>query len=257
MAPEKSFSPFDDLTWQPVPVITIPREHDTLIIQRRKCPKYDIEMKRHSQSDLIRKYEENNSELYAFLTSKSGVNISSFANVDFLHNSLVAMESAGWKLPEWTEGIYPKKTFAICLRYLKFLSESKFMKLARGGSLLTEIAQTMSTKSERNGKSSQNILIYSGHDVTLVNLMSVLNVADQLEEEPKYAATLAVELYEGSENVMNVRILYFNNETDENPRELMIPECAIPCKFSRFMEIYAEYFVTDYDEMCKSDVTQG
>lgn len=244
--------------WQPVPVISIPREHDTLIIQRRNCPRYDVEMKRQLQSEAIRTYEESNLELYEFLTSKSGVNISTFAGVDFLHNSLVAMETAGWKLPEWTREVYPKKTFAICLRYLKFLTETKFMKLTRGGPLLTEIANSMSLKSDKIvGLISPNISIYSGHDVTLVNLMSVLNVANQLEQEPKYAATLAVELYGGSDDDVNVRVLYFLDETDANPRELTMPDCASPCNLRRFMEVNQEYFVTDYDKMCREVESQG
>lgn len=246
MPPVKEFQPFDDLMWQPVPLETIPREHDTLIIQRRDCARYDIEMERELQSEFVRELDRNNSQLYEFITSKTGVNVTGFRQIDSLHNSLNAMELAGWKLPEWTSGIYPSKTSGITLRYLKFLSETKFMKMARGGSLLTEISKSMLHLNE-----SVKVSIYSGHDVTLVNLISVLNLADQLQEEPKYAATLAVELVRDQiDDDMNVRILYFSNEHDENPREFALPNCANQCKLSQFIEKSEEYFVFDYDKMC-------
>lgn len=244
MPPTKQFQPFDDLAWQPVPLVTIPREQDTLIIQRRECPRYDIEMKRELQSESIRKYEQDNSQLYRFAAEQSGANITSFAQIDQLHNSLNAIESAGWRLPQWVQEIYPKNTSKICLRYLKFLSESEFMKKARGGSLLTEITDIMQN-------SSLTISVYAGHDVTLVNLISVLNLADQLTEDPKYASTVAVELLDQGDDEKHVRILHFINEHDENPREFVMPDCARPCKLSRFVEAYREYLVADYDEMCR------
>lgn len=45
---------------------------------------------------------------------------------------------------------------------------------------------------------NRNVFIYSGHDVTLVNVMRALNISDQTSRKPDYAATLAFELHQGA-----------------------------------------------------------
>lgn len=41
----------------------------------------------------------------------------------------------------------------------------------------------------------RSIYIYSGHDVTLINLMRALGIEHQTSQKPEYAATLVVEMH--------------------------------------------------------------
>jgi lysosomal acid phosphatase len=251
MPPKINYSPFENLQWQPVPVFNIPRETDTIIIQRRDCPRYDIEKEKQLNSDEIRKHEEANFEFYEYLSFHTSENISSFAEAEYLHNSLDAMDKAGWTLPEWTKSVYPEKTREVCARYLRFLTESDFMKKARGGPLLTEIMNSMMGKSQNLNEKS--IAIYSGHDVTLVNIMNTLNILNQTDQVPKFSASLVIELHEKSavEEEMTVRVFYFKNEQDANPTRVQISGCDSPCYLSTFKNIYKDFLVSDFDEMCK------
>lgn len=47
-------------------------------------------------------------------------------------------------------------------------------------------------------KPDRNLLIYSGHDVTLVNVMRALDIISQTARKPDFAATLTFELHENS-----------------------------------------------------------
>lgn len=43
---------------------------------------------------------------------------------------------------------------------------------------------------------SRNLYIYSGHDVTLVNVMRALNISAQTADKPDFGATIYFELHE-------------------------------------------------------------
>jgi lysosomal acid phosphatase len=256
MPPQKSYMPFDDLQWQPVPVINIPRELDTIIIQRRDCPRYDVEKEEQLKSEEIKMHEEANSELYKFLTMKTGENISGFAETEYLHNSLDAMQTAGWTLPTWTASVFPSKTKDIAIRYLKFLTETDFMRKARGGPLITEIINSMTMRSQN--KTQKSIAIYSGHDVTLVNLMHTLRILDQTDQLPNFSAALAIELHENSAALSGyeLRMFYFKNQNDENPIKIntdifcgRVRPCSLRA-LENAMKIW-QIVVHDFDKMCE------
>lgn len=80
-------------------------------------------------------------------------------------------------------------------RSLALLTETPFMKKVKGGALLTEIIDQMTKKRSRTLTPDRSIFIYSGHDVTLVNLMRALNIIDQTTMKPDYASTLVLELH--------------------------------------------------------------
>lgn len=67
------------------------------------------------------------------------------------------------------------------------------MRRIKGGLLITEIADKMIKK--QTGELTQNIFIYSAHDLTLVNMLRGLNVTDQTESLPDYGASLIFELH--------------------------------------------------------------
>lgn len=80
-------------------------------------------------------------------------------------------------------------------RSLALLTETPFMKKVKGGALLTEILDNMTKKRGRTLTPNRSIFIYSGHDVTLVNLMRALDIIDQTTMKPDYASALVLELH--------------------------------------------------------------
>lgn len=116
------------IPWQPVPVISIPRDRDDLIAQKRACPKYDEVYTNQMNSDAIKGIDEGNKNLYKILSLNTGENITSLREVEMLHNTLEAELAAGWTLPDWAENIFPKSTLPLAERYLRLLSDTPFMK---------------------------------------------------------------------------------------------------------------------------------
>lgn len=67
------------------------------------------------------------------------------------------------------------------------------MKRLRGGVLLYEIWQQFLQKA--NKTLTRRIAHYSGHESTVINLLRVLQVADQATYTPEYGALIALELH--------------------------------------------------------------
>lgn len=79
---------------------------------------------------------------------------------------------------------------------------------------MTNIYQLMS-KDQSIKNPSRNLYIYSGHDVTLVNVMRALNISAQTANKPDFGATLYFELHENhSSGQLEVKVSQYI--TDEN-----------------------------------------
>lgn len=102
---------------------------------------------------------------------------------------------AGLNLPDWTENVFPDKMLPLAARNLELLTETPFMKKIKGGALVTEILDQMLKKRSGLLHPERSLFIYSGHDVTLVNVMRAVGVIDETSNKPDYGATLVFELH--------------------------------------------------------------
>lgn len=240
------------IPWQPVPVHSIPRSQDDLIAQKRACPKYEEVYKDQMKSDEIRMLNIDKKNLYRILSVNTGGNISSIADVESLHNVLEAEVAAGWTLPDWTENIFPKATLPLAERYLKLLTDTAFMKRIKGGPLVTEIIETM--EGFKLNSNQRTISIYSGHDVTLVNVMNSLGILHQTSAKPDYSAALTIELHHSldHEDDMDVKIYYYFSSEDKYPKKIDIPDCDSPCALTRFKKVMNGILVNDFERLCET-----
>ena len=115
-----------------------------------------------------------------------------------LYNLLKIESEAGLVLPDWTENIYPDQMLAMAERSYTLFTETNLMKKVKGGAFLSEIMQRMLNKRKKNLSPDRKIFLYSGHDVTLVNVMNSLNILDQTAKLPEYASALCFELHHSS-----------------------------------------------------------
>lgn len=83
-------------------------------------------------------------------------------------------------------------------RSYKLFTETSFMKKVKGGAFITEIYNNFLKKHRTLLQPDRRILLYSGHDITLVNVMNSLNILDQTSRKPDYAAALVFELHHSS-----------------------------------------------------------
>lgn len=240
------------IPWQPVPVVSIARNVDELIAQKRACPKYDEVYRSQMKSEELKAIDSKNQNLYRILSKNTGENISSIRDVELLHNTLEAERAAGWTLPDWTEDIFPERTLPLAARYLRLLTDTPFMKRIKGGPLITEIIDTM--LSRRNQLSERAITIYSGHDVTLVNVMNSMNILDQTTGKPDFSAALAIELHHSLDHIddMDVKIYYYFNSEDKYPKQIIVPGCSAPCALNQLRKVLNAVMVNDFEKLCES-----
>ncbi|CRL05858.1 CLUMA_CG018973, isoform A [Clunio marinus] len=251
MPPLQNTNPLP-IPWQPVPVVSIARDRDDLIAQKRACARYDEVYKAQMNSEEIKAIDERSKNLYKILSKNTGENISSIRDVEFLQNTLEAEEAASWEIPDWTEDFYPSKTLPLAERYLRLLTETPFMKRIKGGPLITEIIETMVAR--KNQLSEKAISIYSGHDVTLVNVMNAMHILNQTSGKPDFAAALAIELHLSLDhkNDMDVKIYYYFNSEDKYPKSIKIPSCDSPCSLDRFRKVMNGLIVNDFEKLCET-----
>lgn len=232
-------------------VVSIPRDRDDIIAQKRFCSKYDQVYSSRINSDEIKKLNEENRNLYRILSQHTGENISTLLDVETIHNTLEAEKSAGWTLPDWTEDIFPDKTLPLAERYLKLLTDTAFMKRIKGGPLITEIIDGMVSK--KSLLTERTITIFSGHDVTLVNLMNAMGIIDQTSYKPDFSSALAIELHHSLDHIddMDVKVYFYYNHEDKYPKNVKIEGCQEPCALSRFRKVMNGLIVNDFEKLCE------
>lgn len=120
------------------------------------------------------------------------------------------------------------------------------------GALITDILDHVKLRFQ-SPSPAPKIYIYSGHDVTLVNLMRALDVLEQANAKPDYAATIVFELHHSViyDDDFEVKIVYYFNSEDKVPKQLHLPNCDSPCSFTNFEKAMNPVILKEYDEICQ------
>jgi len=199
--------------------------------------------------------------------------------VELLYGTLKTEEEANLVLPDWTENIYPEEIRPLAERSYMLFTETNLMKRIKGGAFLTDILNKMQNKRKRNLNPDRKIFLYSGHDVTLVNVMNSLGILDQTTKLPEYASALAFELHHSKSFsdgdfevkvgnsvllltmgflpvwVVWLQLVYYYNSEDKFPKELTIPNCDAPCSLTQFEASVKALLLDNYDETCENHPT--
>ncbi|XP_050081633.1 lysosomal acid phosphatase [Anopheles aquasalis] len=243
------------IPWQPAAINVLPRDRDTILAQKQPCPRYERNLQRlmtYPPKD-IRDLYEKNTALFRTLSQETGRNISTILDVELLYNTLEIEKLAGLELPDWTEDIFPAKLLPLAERSLALFTEVPLMKKIKGGAIIGELLDNAVRRRSGILMPERNIFIYSGHDVTLVNLMRALGVIEQTTGKPDFAATLVFELHHSItfDDDFEVKIVYFFNSDDKYPKEIEIPNCESPCSLTRFEQVMETVRLKNYDETCQ------
>lgn len=144
------------------------------------------------------------------------------------------------------------------------------------GSLVTDIYTKMLQKKDGNLKPNRSLFIYSGHDVTLVNVMNAMNIIAQTSRKPDFCAALYFELHENpiledlEIKVFNspylardlktfnlicycssLQIFYSLSSYATDLKPISIPNCDAPCSLTQFGKAIQHIYVHDYDKQCE------
>lgn len=78
----------EDLLWQPIPVFTVPRKTDYLIVNEDVCDRLEAAIKEFEQTTEIQTLYSENQELFQYLEQHSGTPIRGIVHVKDLHATL-------------------------------------------------------------------------------------------------------------------------------------------------------------------------
>lgn len=110
-----------------------------------------------------------------------------------MYETLKVQQIYNLTLPAWTDSVYPHPLRSFLEMGFALFTHTNYMKLVKGGPLVTTIVNEMLQFQREN--SSKNLYIYSGHDLTLVSVLRLLDLVNETSSLPEYGATLAFELH--------------------------------------------------------------
>lgn len=149
--------------------------------------------------------------------------------------------------PQWVVEAYHSTLKKYIVRMLAMFHETDFMKKVRGGPLLTEIINNMEAVAS-NKESGKNILIYSGHDITLLSVAYALGVESQIPDQPNYGDTFMVDLLDSGD----VEVVYMNTEDENNPTMSVmdVPGCGTSIPLDAFRRAMSHLIVEEGEDLC-------
>lgn len=234
--PTKQTKWHPDLDWTPAAIHVIDRKFDNLMFQVVRCPLYNKEKKRYTNTEQELKIDKKYSNLYRDLTKLTGQNISNDKDVFFFYITLKVQEQHGLKIPNWLNYNYPKPIESIAIRAIELNTGTNVLKRLKAGFLIKDIIDNTKAKERNELNPDRDIFVYSAHDSTIINLLNALGVFDH--ELPDYGATVTVEGHVTSVGKTELRLFYFKNYGVKNPIELHLPGCHSPCLMDEFLMTY-------------------
>ncbi|XP_054731873.1 venom acid phosphatase Acph-1-like isoform X2 [Anastrepha obliqua] len=238
--------------WQPVPVFSQPLNDDTLLLVRTPCPRYFEALGEVLELPNVRAEIEPYLSMFSELTALTGLNITQPEDVQSLYLTLLAEQEFGLQLPQWTKTYFPQQ--------MQFLTDQSYiynvytpeMQKIKAGPFLKKMFTEMLEK--RNGELQPNkrkLFIYTGHDTTVVNILSALKVwKPQL---PRYSVMTIFELHKNKNTGEYYVETYFRSNAKAPLEKLTIPGCDFQCPLDKLIKLSQDVIPTEADkERCKS-----
>nr|XP_008190580.2 PREDICTED: venom acid phosphatase Acph-1 [Tribolium castaneum] len=244
---EQKWGPLD---WQPVPVHSEPLSEDSLLLVRRPCANYHLELDRVLKLPEIRKKFEENDELFRELSEKTGKSVKNFDDVQDIYNTLKAEDDFNLTLPDWTKDYYPERlTPPTAFSFVLNTYTDKLIRL-KGGVLLKKLVTDWTDKVKGTLRPAQRkAFLYGGHDSTITNLLRALDVGDP--QIPDYGTMILLEFSQDYiTNTFGVEI-YLRNSTGE-PHKLKIRDCIEFCPLFHVKRLRYDVIPDNWDKECKS-----
>lgn len=236
----------EELSWQPIPVHTVPGAEDVLLRPTENCPRISQIRSKMIQSDEIKKKTEENKELLKYMTENSGENIT-LLNIwdvtdDILCEQYEGMNSAGWVMKRFPE-ILNLSNYAFNYIY----QGSDELGRLLGGALLGEMIENMKSVHKEDTR-THKLNIYSGHDTSILALSTAFNIKFPI---PSFSACIMVELRQDDRMNYYVTIDY-RNGLDDNATitQMNLPGCVYKCPLQDFVKLTSKRIPLNRQKEC-------
>ncbi|KAK9505300.1 hypothetical protein O3M35_009388 [Rhynocoris fuscipes] len=237
----------ENLLWQPIPTSHQKLSEDKLLLVRG-CPRFAEALNDVLKSDEVKKELDSQQEIYKYLSEHSGMEVKDPWGVEDIYSTLKAEEELNLTLPEWTKKYYPQPMRDITEYSFLLNVWNTELKRIKGGPLLKKILKDMHDKTEGKLHEERKLYVYAGHDSTIANLLSALNVWDK--QIPVYNIMAIIELHQVDDNY-GVKIFLRNNT--ETLHELKVPGCeGDHCPLTKLTELTADVIPGKLSTVCKA-----
>lgn len=98
-----------DISWQPIPVHTVPITQDNLLSSHAICPRMTQLIEEVMASPTFEKINQDNAWLYEYVSNNTGANVTNVIQIDYIFDTLLVETFHNMKLPNWTHAVFPDK----------------------------------------------------------------------------------------------------------------------------------------------------
>ncbi|KAK0419579.1 hypothetical protein QR680_014215 [Steinernema hermaphroditum] len=203
-------------TWSPIPVHTIEKDIDYLLVWDTICPRRQQLMTERQRFRGYVDYMKNHKALMDEISTKTGLDISDALKLEVFFDTIWIENLYNLTLPSWIT----KEKFTEMKEVLDIVNDYVFgnaefeheenVELIRitGGVLLAEMLQNAHKAIENS--TEVKYFAYSAHDSTINALLRALGAKKAVVKEriPDYASLLVLELWKTTQGDHAVRLLF-------------------------------------------------
>ncbi|XP_057337523.1 uncharacterized protein LOC130675706 [Microplitis mediator] len=236
-----------NLNWQPISIVYIPKVFDILMIPE-ECPQYMEELgKVRNLPEVVEKVDKFR-PLMEKLTPLTGKLINSTANLYDLYHSLMADYMGGKKIHDWALEIMPDGPLldATILEYDTVSYNTKLKRLF-GGMFIRHLTDLMTDKIENENSDKPKINLFSSRETNIAALLKALGVFKP--HVPSYSSAVIFELL-SNETDNYIGMSYYLG-IPAISKEIQIPGCSNPCPFGDFMTLMKDLIPSDKEMECE------
>ncbi|XP_068117406.1 lysosomal acid phosphatase [Hyperolius riggenbachi] len=240
-----------NITWQPIPVHTVPESEDQLLkFPILPCPKYLKlqEDTRHSP-EYVNKTRDN-LDFMKMVVNETGLSTCTLESVWTISDILFCesrhnLSLPAWATPEVLARLIDLKDFSF--RFLFGITGQEQKARLQGGVLVGQILKNI-TEAAHNASSDLKLIAYSTHDTTLGALQMALDVYNG--KQAPYASCHIFELYQENSGNFTVE-MYFRNDSSRAPYPLTLPGCDHSCPLEHFQSLLQRVIAEDWRKECQ------
>lgn len=233
----------ENITWQPIPVHTLPVDIDYMLVINKNC-----DLRRHI-TDLARiPLNLKNKKFYNFLSNKTGMNVTDADDLRIISEALNFAKEMNWTVPSWAKRQVKKKIDSIAVKGFNVMLPTKLSQTLAVGTLLKEIVNNMENKTMYQTLDQKQINLYTTHDTVLYGFLSLLDAYNGIK--PPMNSAIFVQLLSDVNNDYWVQVLY-RNDSNSEPYPLEVMNCSVPCPWDVFLNLSQPLIPVNLTDQCK------
>lgn len=220
-----------------------------MLLVRTPCPRYSEAAEEVLEFPEVRKVLDENANLFAELTKYSGLSIKTPEDVQSLYGTLRAETEYGLEIPKWAKNYYPDKLINLTELSYIYNCYTEEMQRLKAGPFVKKLLNEFQNKINSTLKPKElKISLYTGHDSSIVNILSGLKVWKQ--QFPEYGIMAMFELVrDKSSGEIGVQ-LYLRNSATSGAIPLTLPGCDHFCPFDKFVNLARNTIPEDHKAAC-------